>query len=392
MDSTSNAIISFKDVSITLGGRKILDRLSFEVQKGDIFFLIGYSGSGKSVTLQNLTGLMVPDSGSINVLGQDIVGMNRKEMAEVRRNIGFLFQSGALINWLTVAENVELPLREHTSMSRRQRREIVSEKLKLVNMENDGGKYPSEISGGMKKRASLARAIALDPDIVLFDEPTSGLDPVIARQIDELTQAINRVLGITCIVVTHDMESVFAVGTRVGFFYKGRMEFCGSPDELRDCPLDSVQYFITGGREAKPEELRRRRMSQVIRSQPQSMRKARVKAEQESARALALGTSMRSPVVTPDDTTPPNQDLADSISDDTDSQRRRRISSPRHTLRTVEKDPESAKKTIRTRVMPVSDDTQSSNGATPARLSDQEPAADSPAPASSEDATNEVTP
>src|SRR5690606_21066009 len=174
------------------GGRQILHDLTFKVRKGEIFVIIGYSGTGKSVTLQNLTGLLTPQKGLIYVDGQQIVGMDEDELKEARRKFGFLFQSGALINWLTVAENVELPLREHTSLSRKTRQRVVAEKLRLVSMADEGNKYPSDISGGMKKRAALARAIALDPEIVLFDEPTSGLDPVISRQIDELIKAINK--------------------------------------------------------------------------------------------------------------------------------------------------------------------------------------------------------
>ncbi|MCK6439148.1 MAG: ATP-binding cassette domain-containing protein [Planctomycetes bacterium] len=222
--------------------------MSFAVRKGEVLVIIGYSGSGKSVTLQTMVGLLTPQSGSIKVGGQQIVGMKERELADVRRRFGYLFQSGALINWMTVGENVELPLREHTALNLAARKSKVQEKLELVSMLNAAAKYPGEISGGMKKRAALARAIALDPEIVLFDEPTSGLDPVIAYQIDKLICDINKKLGITCIVVSHDMESVYTIADRVAFFHEGRMYFIGTPEELRNSKDPEVQRFVTGGR------------------------------------------------------------------------------------------------------------------------------------------------
>ncbi|MCA8938473.1 MAG: ATP-binding cassette domain-containing protein, partial [Planctomycetes bacterium] len=227
----------------------------------------GYSGTGKSVTLQNMTGLLVPDRGTIYIDGQQIVGMAEDELEETRRKFGYLFQSGALINWLTVAENVELPLREHTSLSRKERKRVVADKLKLVNMEDDGDKYPSDISGGMKKRAALARAIALEPEIVLFDEPTSGLDPVISRQIDELIKAINRVMGITCIVVTHDMESAYGIADHIAFFYKGGVHFLGTPFAVQNTNDEAMRHFVSGGKEGR---LTQKSMTAIIRSQPMS--------------------------------------------------------------------------------------------------------------------------
>jgi len=265
MNIPGQPIIEFRDVSIKLGGRQILEKLTFTVERGEVFVIIGYSGTGKSVTLANLTGLLTPDEGSIKVAGRQIVGMDEGELEQARRSFGFLFQSGALINWLTVAENVELPLREHTSFGVKSRKEIVAEKLKLVSMENDGGKYPGEISGGMKKRAALARAIALDPEIVLFDEPTSGLDPVIAHQIDELIIDLNKKLGITCVVVTHDMDSAYTIADRIGFFYKGRMHSVGKPAEVRDASDEALRHFVTGGREGM---LSKRSLTAILRSEP----------------------------------------------------------------------------------------------------------------------------
>lgn len=243
------AVVEFTDVRTKLGGRQILDGLTFDVRKGETFVIIGYSGTGKSVTLRHLVGLMHPDSGSIRVDGEEITTMTPRELADMRRKFGVLFQSGALIAWLTVYENVELPLLEHTRHSRKKRAEIIEEKLKLVNLWADKDKYPAEISGGMKKRAGLARAIALDAQIVLYDEPSSGLDPVIANEVDKLINSLRDKLGVTSIVVTHDMESAYFIADRIGMFYHGRMIQIGTPDEIRNSTIPEVRHFITGGKE-----------------------------------------------------------------------------------------------------------------------------------------------
>jgi phospholipid/cholesterol/gamma-HCH transport system ATP-binding protein len=242
-------VVEFTDVHTKLGGRQILDGLTFDVRKGETFVIIGYSGTGKSVTLRHLVGLMQPDAGSIRVENEEITTMSGRELADMRRKFGVLFQSGALIAWLTVFENVELPLLEHTRHSRKRRAEIIEEKLKLVNLWPDKDKYPAEISGGMKKRAGLARAIALDAQIVLYDEPSSGLDPVIANEVDKLINSLRDKLGVTSIVVTHDMESAYFIADRIGMFYKGRMIQIGTPDEIRNSTIPEVRHFITGGKE-----------------------------------------------------------------------------------------------------------------------------------------------
>lgn len=245
----SRPLVEFNDVHKRLGGRAILDGLTFDVRKGETFVIIGYSGTGKSVTLRHLVGLMKPDSGSVRVAGDEVTTMKLRELEALRRNFGVLFQSGALINWLSIYQNVELPLLEHTRHSRRKRAEIIQEKLELVNLWRDRDKFPSEISGGMKKRAGLARAISLDPELVLYDEPTSGLDPVIANEIDKLIIALRDRLGMTSIVVTHDMESAYTIADRIGMFYHGKMIQIGTPDEIRNSLNAEVRHFISGGRE-----------------------------------------------------------------------------------------------------------------------------------------------
>lgn len=262
MSNAPKLVVQFEGISKLLAGRKILDKLTFDVREGETFVIIGYSGTGKSVTLRHMVGLMAPDEGSIRVEGEEITTMTRRELEIMRRKFGVLFQSGALIAWLTLFENVELPLLEHTKMSRKKRAEIVQQKLEIVNLWQDREKYPAEISGGMKKRAGLARALALDPGIVLYDEPTSGLDPVIANEIDKLINSLKREHHMTQIVVTHDMNSAFEIGDRIGMFYKGSMIQIGTPEEIQTSSIPEVQHFITGGREGA---LSRRATTAVVR-------------------------------------------------------------------------------------------------------------------------------
>lgn len=253
--------IEFTEVKKNLGGRDILDGLSFQVAKGKTFVIIGYSGTGKSVTLQHLVGLMRPDSGSIRINGQEITTMTERELEALRSKFGVLFQSGALIGWLSLFENVELPLIEHTNMSKKRRAEVVQEKLEIVNLWQDRDKYPAEISGGMKKRAGLARAIALDPEIVLYDEPTSGLDPVMATEIGKLTNTLRDQMQITQVVVTHDMESAYDIADEIGMFYHGRMVEIGTPEEIQNTNNEEVRHFITGGKQGA---LSRRSTTEVL--------------------------------------------------------------------------------------------------------------------------------
>jgi phospholipid/cholesterol/gamma-HCH transport system ATP-binding protein len=244
-------VVEFSGISKNLGGKQILEKLTFDVREGETFVIIGYSGTGKSVTLRHLVGLMAPDEGSIRVDGDEITTMSRKELERMRRKFGVLFQSGALIAWLTLFENVELPLIEHTRMNRKKRAEVVQKKLELVNLWQDRDKFPAEISGGMKKRAGLARAIALDPGIVLYDEPTSGLDPVIANEIGKLIINLRDEHKMTQIVVTHDMQGAYEIANRVAMFYHGKMIQVGAPEEIQSSNMPEVQHFITGGKEGQ---------------------------------------------------------------------------------------------------------------------------------------------
>ncbi len=276
----SPPVVEFAGVHKTLGGRRILEDLSFTVHKGETFVIIGYSGTGKSVTLRHLVGLMRPDEGSIRVAGDEITTMNRHELELMRRKFGVLFQSGALIAWLTLYQNVELPLKEHTKMSSRKRADIVRQKLELVNLWQDRDKFPSEISGGMKKRGGLARALALDPEVMLYDEPCSGLDPVMSHDIDKLINVLRDRLGLTQIVVTHDMSSAYSIASRIGMFYQGRMAQIGTPEEIRNSANQEVRHFVSGGREGR---VSKRSITAILRGKPPPRREAKEAESDHSA-------------------------------------------------------------------------------------------------------------
>ncbi len=237
-------MIRFENVTKTLGRKTVLDHIDFEVGAGETFVIVGLSGAGKSVTLKHMIRLMRPDSGSIFVDGEDIVSMNRSDLQRVREKFGVLFQGAALLQWMTVRENVALPLREHTKLSDAEIMKRVDEKLELLHLEDAGEKFPSDISGGMQKRVGLARAIILNPQIVLYDEPTSGLDPVTSRRIDEVMVDMRERLGITSVVVTHDLHSALAIGSRIMMLHEGRIVENAPPAEFIKSKNATVQSFL----------------------------------------------------------------------------------------------------------------------------------------------------
>ena len=240
-------LVDLAGVSKSFGDFQVLRGLDLRIFPGETLVIIGRSGTGKSVTIRHIVGLLTPDSGTVRVFDREYSELSWWQRRKQSLRMGYLFQSGALLNWMTVGENVELPVLEHCrSMSAEERHDRVMEKLRLVEMENAVDKYPSEISGGMKKGAALARAIVLDPEIILYDEPTSGLDPVIANTINELINHTRKVLKATQVVVTHDMESAYMVGDRIAMLYEGRIIAEGSPNEIRNSDNAIVQQFITG--------------------------------------------------------------------------------------------------------------------------------------------------
>ncbi len=237
-------MITFTDVSKKLGGRDVLNGMNLHVVENETFVVVGPSGVGKSVTLKHCVGLMRPDSGSIRIAGNDLTEASSADLENIRELFGYLFQGGALLAWLTVAENVALPLVEKTDMAEDAIRAKVMETLALVGLENDGDKLPGDISGGMRKRAGLARAIIREPRIVLYDEPTSGLDPVSSRAIDNLINDLKETLNTTSVVVTHDLHSALSIGTRIGMLQGGAFVEVSTPDKFIQSENKAVQAFL----------------------------------------------------------------------------------------------------------------------------------------------------
>lgn len=220
---SAEPIISCQNVVKRFDGRTVLDGINLDIYPGETMVIMGGSGSGKSTMLRLIIGSLRADSGRIMMFGQNLCGLSRDGLNEVRKKFGILFQSGALFNSMTIAENVALPLVEHTDLSREIIDIQVKIKLELVGLREHADKYPSQISGGMKKRAGLARALALDPRILFYDEPSAGLDPVTSAEIDRLIIDLSKKIGVTSVVVTHEMDSAFAIADRMAMLDKGRM-------------------------------------------------------------------------------------------------------------------------------------------------------------------------
>ena len=235
-----------KNIHKSFGNRDILKGMSLTVEKGETMVILGPSGTGKSVTLKHITGLLDPDKGDCFIFEQKISHTSEKKKKKIRAKMGVLFQSGALINWLNIFDNVALPLREHKLAKEKEITQIVEEKLHWVDMLHVKNNFPSEISGGMKKRAGLARAIVTEPNIVLYDEPTSGLDPVMSNVINELTIKLQNELSLTSVVVTHDMNSAYTIANRISFVYEGNVLLCGTVSEIQNSEHPIVQQFIHG--------------------------------------------------------------------------------------------------------------------------------------------------
>jgi len=232
------------NVNKSFNDHRVLCDASLQVRSGETFFLLGPSGSGKSIFLKHLAGLIRPDSGTITVLGRDILALEDEALLEHRRQVGLVFQSGALFNSLSLEDNVALALREHRLHPPERIREIVQEKLALVGLEGSARLLPEEISGGMKKRAAVARTLALEPRIILFDEPTAGLDPIMARNVDDLIMDLKTRVRVTSVVVSHDLPSAFTVADRVGMIHEGRIIGCAPPAEFQKLDDTIIQRFI----------------------------------------------------------------------------------------------------------------------------------------------------
>lgn len=242
-------MIRLVDIHKSFGKQKVLNGLNLTVEKGKTTVIIGRSGGGKSVLLKHIIGLIRPDSGQVIVEGEDITVLNDKDLNEVRKKFGMLFQEAALFDSMNVAENVAFPLREHTNMSNAEIMDSVRDRLAAVGLSGVEEKMPSELSGGMRKRVGLARALAMRPRIVLFDEPTTGLDPVMTEAINQLIIETQRAFNLTCVVISHDIQSVFEIGHRVAMLYEGRIIEYGTPEEVRASRNPVMVQFLTGSTE-----------------------------------------------------------------------------------------------------------------------------------------------
>ncbi len=239
-------VIRCRDVEKSYDGRPILQGINLEVRKGETLVIMGGSGHGKSTLLRLLIAAERADAGRIELFGQDIGDLGEEAMYPLKRRFGILFQSGALFGSMTVGENISLPIREHTKLDEKIIRIIVKLKLDMVGLRDFEHLNPSQLSGGMRKRVGLARAIALDPEVIFYDEPGAGLDPVMLAVIDELITGLGKKLGVASIVVTHEMNSAFRIADRMVLLYRGQLIAEGTPDEIRNSPDPIVQQFIQG--------------------------------------------------------------------------------------------------------------------------------------------------
>ena len=239
-------MIEIQDLSKSFEHHKVLDHVGLTIRTGETMSIIGRSGSGKSVLLKHMIGLMRPDQGAVLVNGVDLTTLSSAALDQLRLKFGMLFQGAALFDSMTAYENVAFPLQEHSRMSEEASRQRVHECLQLVGLEGVDELYPAELSGGMRKRVGLARALAMNPEIVLYDEPTTGIDPIMGDIINDLIIALRDRLKVTSVVVTHDMRSAYKVADRIAMLYNGRIVEVGSPEEIRRSPNRIVQQFIKG--------------------------------------------------------------------------------------------------------------------------------------------------
>lgn len=236
--------IEVKGLYKKFGKKEVLHNITFDVKDKEIFVIVGGSGSGKSTVIKHIIGLLKPTSGKVIVDKVDITTLKNDELIEFRKRIGYLFQEGALFDSLTVWENVGFYYLENTKMPTKEIKQLATEKLALVGLKDVEDLYPSQLSGGMRKRVALARAISYNPDIILYDEPTSGLDPVTSAMIDRLILKLRDDIGVTSIVVTHDLESAFSIADRIMYIHKGKVISIGTPEEIKNSSNPMVQQFI----------------------------------------------------------------------------------------------------------------------------------------------------
>ncbi|MDH4184292.1 MAG: ABC transporter ATP-binding protein [Nitrospinota bacterium] len=247
-DSTQETIIELVNVHKAFGPKQVLKGVNLKIRRGESMVIIGGSGSGKSVTIKHMIGLLMPDSGNVYVDGEDVTQMNERELNQMRRKFGMLFQGGAMFDSLTVGENVGFALKEHTDMPAADIEKRVKEKLAMVGLEGTENLKPAELSGGMLKRAGLARAIAMDPEIILYDEPTTGLDPIMCDQINDLIVSLQNKVGATAVTITHDMVSTNRIADRIAMLYQGEFVAVGPPEEVFASQRPEVAEFCYVGK------------------------------------------------------------------------------------------------------------------------------------------------
>lgn len=236
--------IQVRDLHKRFGGNAVLRGIDLDVEEGTTCVILGGSGSGKTVLMKHMIGLLKPDSGKVIVDGEDLVPLDERGLERVRRKFGMVFQSAALFDSMTVYENVSFPLREHQKLPEHEVREKVRQKLEIVGLRGIEERFPADLSGGMRKRVGLARAIILEPKIVLYDEPTTGLDPITTDYVDEMILAAKKRLGVTSVVISHDIASSFKVADKIAFLADGKIIQEGSPSELRESRDDRVRVFL----------------------------------------------------------------------------------------------------------------------------------------------------
>lgn len=239
-------MIELVDLKKSFENHHVLRGVNLRIETGENMVIIGGSGTGKSVILKHIIGLMKPDSGRVLVDGTNIATLPERELNEFRKRFGMVFQSAALFDSITVWENVGFPLREHTDLSDEKIREIARQKLLMVGLKGIEDRMPDYLSGGMKKRVGMARAIAMDPKILLYDEPTTGLDPIMTDVIDTLISKMNNQLKVTSVTITHDMKSAYKIADKIAMLWEGKILEVGTPDEIRKSPNPIIQQFITG--------------------------------------------------------------------------------------------------------------------------------------------------
>ncbi len=239
-------MIELKNLYKSFGPKAVLRGVDLRIEKGESFVILGGSGTGKSVMLKHMIGLMKPDNGRVFIDGSDVTDFTRKEWFGLRKRFGMSFQEAALFDFMTVYENVAFPIQRHTDLSDREIRKRVLDCLEMVGLKGNEDLLPAELSGGMRRRAGFARSIALNPEILLFDEPTTGLDPVMTDQIDSVINDLRQGLDVTCVTITHDMMSALDIADRIGMLYEGEIVFTGTPEAFKQSDIPIVRRFLKG--------------------------------------------------------------------------------------------------------------------------------------------------